>query len=295
MNQPLTVLVVDDEPCAREVIARTVIDRGHRCETASDGAEAVDRLSEHAFDVVISDWCMPAMNGLELCRHVRAHSDPANYTYFLFMTSVSERADRIVGLEAGADDFMSKPADLDELCLRMEAAERIVASQRRLRRDSESSFRLARIDALTGVGNRLRMDEDLAALASLSQRTVKPSALAVCDVDFFKRYNDTHGHLAGDAILRALADTLRHELRAGDGLYRYGGEEFVVTFPGQSVLEAAPALERLRSQVAAQCGITISAGAAELLPGRDVKAWLEAADAALYRAKSRGRDRVELG
>lgn len=289
---PLTVLVVEDDADTREEVGRAVEERGHRWVGATDGVDALRVLKERSFDLVLSDLRMPLMDGLELCRRVRARED-GGYTYFMLMTGLSDREHLLAGLGAGADEYLTKPLDFAEFELRMAAAERVVRSHKKLRRDSEGSFRLARVDALTGVGNRLRMEEDLRALLGEVHRYGKRCALALCDVDHFKRYNDTHGHLAGDDLLRSIAQTIHRMLRAADHLYRYGGEEFVVVFPEQSVAEATAAMERIRAEVAETCGITVSAGVAAPDGATDPKRWIAAADAALYRAKGGGRNRVE--
>lgn len=288
---PLSVLVVEDDEDTRDVITGAVKELGYRACSARDGREALALLETQAFDVVLSDWRMPEIEGTELCQRIREH-DNVEYTYFIMITGLTDRDHLLAGLGAGVDDYLMKPVDFDELALRLVAAERVVRSHKRVRRDSEGSFRLARVDALTGVGNRLRMEEDLKALSSDVVRYAKRGAIALCDVDHFKRYNDRHGHLAGDEILRKVADTIQKELRAGDRVYRYGGEEFVIVFPEQPVTEATAACERVRAAVADRCGITLSAGVADVR-GPDPKTWLAAADEALYRAKNNGRNRVE--
>jgi diguanylate cyclase (GGDEF)-like protein len=285
------VLVVEDDDESRDVIGGAVRDLGYRCTTASDGAEARALLERNTFDVVVSDWRMPGLEGTELCRYIRSH-DTGEYTYFIMVTGLNDRDHLLAGLSAGANDYLVKPLDFDELTLRLHNAEQVIEAQKKLRRDSEGSFRLARVDALTGVGNRLRMEEDLRALASDIARYGKRCALALCDVDHFKAYNDLHGHLAGDELLRAIARTVGQVLRAGDHVYRYGGEEFLIVFPEQSVAEATAASERVRAAVAERCGATVSAGVAAA-SGPDAKTWLAAADEALYRAKESGRNRVE--
>lgn len=289
---PLSVLVVEDDADTRDAIEHAVADRGHQCFSAMDGLDALRVLGDSQVDVVLSDWRMPRLDGLELCRRVRESAE-GDYTYFMLMTGLSDREHLITGLGAGADGYVTKPLDWAEFDARMATAERVVRSQKRLRRDSEGSFRLARIDALTGVGNRLRMEEDVRALLGEVRRYGKRCALALCDIDHFKRYNDTYGHLAGDELLRSVAQTIQAKLRSSDHLYRYGGEEFVITFPEQSVAEGTAAMERIRAAVSEGCGITISAGVAEPENAVEPTEWIASADVALYRAKDGGRNRVE--
>lgn len=305
---PLNVLVVDDEDAARQALETAVRLLGYKCRSARDGLEAWEMHQREHADVILSDWQMPRMDGVELCRRTRVDADEGTYTYFIFMTSFGDKDHFLRGMEAGADDYHTKPVDLDELCARLASAGRVVAVYRKLaeknavlKRDSQLSFRVARIDALTQVSNRLSMDEDLKVLWSRAKRYLHRYSIAICDIDRFKRYNDHFGHLAGDDVLRRVAQTIRAQLREGDGLYRYGGEEFVVLLPEQSLAEAARAMDRVRLAVehlgiatSRDHVVTISFGVAELeLPvDRTPEDWLRRADAALYRAKANGRNRV---
>jgi diguanylate cyclase (GGDEF)-like protein len=262
-------------------------------------------------DVILSDWQMPRMDGLELCRRTRVASDDTTYTYFILLTSFGDKDHFIRGMEAGADDYHTKPVDVDELGARLVSAARVLGVYRRLaeknaslRRDSQASFLAARVDELTGVGNRLSMNEDLRALRSRAKRYGHRYSIAIGDVDRFKSYNDHFGHLAGDEVLRRIAQQIREGLRGGDGLYRYGGEEFVVVLPEQPLAEAERAIDRVRKAVEdlaipshREHGVvTISFGVAQVDPilDRAPEDWLRRADAALYRAKSAGRNRVEV-
>jgi two-component system, cell cycle response regulator len=306
---PLDVVVAEDEQPAREIIVRSVRAAGHLCRAAVDGADALRLLEERRADVVIADWEMPAVSGAELCRRVRDAEDGA-YTYFILMTGHHDRAHLLEGMAAGADDYQKKPIDLDELEARLVSAARVVALHRRLsareddlRRDSSALFAVSRTDALTGVGNRLRMEEELAAALSRAKRYGHRFTLAIVDVDHFKEFNDAFGHLAGDDALKKVATTLRAGLRSTDSVYRYGGEEFVVVLPEQGLSDGFGVVDRMRRALEEQrvrhpgpCRmLTVSAGVAELdlSVDADVGTWLARADAALYLAKSNGRNRVE--
>jgi len=307
--RPLRVLVVDDDRDTREVLEEVIGQLGHRSESVGDGAEAL--AAEHArpADVILSDWSMPEMTGVELCRRVRAR-ESGDYTYFVLMTAFHDRAHLLEGLRAGADDYLTKPIDIDELELRLRSAGRVLAYQRELaesnaalQETSEVAFEAARIDPLTGIGNRLRLAEDLESLRSHAERYGHRFCVALCDVDLFKRFNDTHGHVAGDDVLRRVAATIRGALRQGDSLYRYGGEEFLVILCEQSIAEARNAMDRVRRTVEGAAiphdgsprGIvTISVGLAEIRnAGASSDDWIRPADMALYRAKRSGRNRVE--
>lgn len=302
----LRVLVADDDPLARDELARAVRAAGHDCVVAEDGEQAWRVLSGAGADVVLSDWTLAKLSGIELCQRMRA-LDGHPYTYFVFVTSLHDKRHFLEGMGAGADEYLEKPVDPEELHVRLMSAERVLrkigdldASNRALKRDSERFFSDARIDGLTGIANRRRLDEDLATACARDQRYGQCFSVVMIDVDHFKLHNDRFGHLAGDDVLRAIAEALKGSLRQGDVVYRYGGEEFVVLLPGQALVSASTAAERLRSAVEGLAiptfpdgVITISAGVAESAGGTPTSC-VGNADAALRRAKERGRNRVEV-
>jgi two-component system chemotaxis response regulator CheY len=302
------ILVVDDDDLAREGLCEALARRGHHCRAAADGTEAWELHRAERADVILSDWRMPRLDGVELCKRVRATDAGGAYTYFVLMSAFGDKEHFLRGMAAGADDYLHKPVDLDELEARLASAERVLTlyaclaeKNRTLRKDSQRLFVQARIDALTGVANRLRMTEDLGAIFSRGARYGERYSAALCDIDWFKAYNDAFGHVAGDQVLKRVADAIRVELRRGDSVYRYGGEEFLVVLPEQTSLEAYGAMERVRRHVERIAipttegrFVTISIGIAELLPEDvSVEAWLERTDRALYVAKGMGRNRVE--
>jgi diguanylate cyclase (GGDEF)-like protein len=306
---PLKVLVVEDEPALRQGLARAVRALGHECRTAVDGAEGFAMHQAERADVILSDWKMPNLDGVELCRQTRDADGDSNYTYFILMTALGDREHFLAGMNAGADDYHVKPVDPDELAARLVSAGRVLSLYRRLadtntslRRDSQTSFTLARTDMLTSLSNRRRMEEDLEVVLSSATRYGRKFSLALCDIDWFKAFNDERGHVAGDDVLRKVADAMKRSLRQSDGLYRYGGEEFLVLLPEQSLADAMLAMERLRANVEAldipaatvHGGVvTMSIGVAELASADTTSdGWIKRADAALYRAKTSGRNRV---
>jgi len=306
---PLEVLAVDDDECSRELVAAVSRRLGHRCRTAVDGHDALRLLAQSPADVIVSDWDMPGMNGSELCRRTRSLGDDVPYTYFILMTAFDDRAHLLAGMAAGADDYQRKPLKRDELEARFMSAGRIVELHRRLasrtaklRDDSTRLFQTSRTDALTGAGNRLSLDEEIETLMSRAHRYGRKCSLAICDLDFFKAYNDAFGHVAGDEALRRVAGGMRASLRSADSLFRYGGEEFVALLVEQSQDAAECAMERVRGAVEALVipspatggPLTLSVGIAEIDPRTDRTGddWLRRADEALYAAKSAGRNRV---
>jgi two-component system, cell cycle response regulator len=306
---PLDVLVVDDDEACRELNAAVVERLGHRCRTAVDGNDALAQLVDHPADVIVSDWDMPGMNGAELCQRIRGSGDDAPYTYFIIVTALTDRAHLLGAMEAGADDFQRKPVNLDELEARLFSAGRVVHLHRKLaartaelRGDNARFYLASRTDALTGAGNRLGLDEELAILFARGQRYGHKCSLAIADLDYFKAYNDHFGHVAGDDALRRIAEAMRTTLRAVDRLYRFGGEEFVVLLVEQTLEAAERAMDRTRSAVeslgipspSTGGALTLSVGIAQLDPSLDRTAsdWLRRADEVLYEAKSAGRNRV---
>jgi diguanylate cyclase (GGDEF)-like protein len=288
------VLIADDDPASRLLVSSALERLGHRCTVAEDGADAWERYQQEVPEVVITDWEMPRMNGTALARQIREH-DANTYTYVMVLTGAADEEAARAVMEAGADDLLVKPLELAQLERKLIAAGRVTALHRRLHSD-------ARHDALTGIGNRLRLAEDLETLRGRVERYGHVYCVALFDVDSFKAYNDAEGHPAGDEVLRAVAGVLRDQMRAGDAVYRYGGEEFLVLLPEQSIDSSALGAERLRAAVEALAiphpaggVVTVSAGVAGLDDGeRRPDELLELADQALYRAKQAGRNRVEV-
>lgn len=297
----MQILVADDDRTS-QVLVRASLERlGHDPVLVDDGQAAWSIYQSSGADVLITDRVMPGLDGLELCRRIRA--DPTGgYTYIVLMTGMADRADVLAGMEAGADDYLTKPVDPFDLQAGLVAAQRVTALHRQLERYRLELERLnadladlARRDSLTGLGNRLRLDEDLGQLHWRSARYGWMYSVAVCDIDHFKRHNDEHGHLAGDDVLRQVAAALSAAARRGDGVYRYGGEEFVVVLPAQDLQRAQLAGERLRAVVETATPVTMSVGVAAFQGGvdEDAASVLARADEAMYRAKQGGRNRVE--
>jgi diguanylate cyclase (GGDEF)-like protein len=319
MHRPLEIVLVESDRVSAEHLRSTLEALGHQAEIVEDAAAAWRRVCESTVGLLISDWDMPGMNGLELCRRIRARSD-APYTYIILVTARDRREDRLAGLEAGADDFLIKPLDTGELVARLNIARRILAMQDQLRAHATQLAELhaalahqnalleeqnvllaerAATDGLTGLGSRRRFDEELHAAVSFARRHDQPLSLVLLDVDRFKAYNDAFGHLAGDDVLRTLAALLRSHTRAHDLAARYGGEEFALILPATDAEGARAVAERLRQAIAstpwphrtmtASFGIATTAATA-VAPEPD--GLIAAADRALYEAKARGRDCV---
>ena len=308
----MQLLIAEDDATTRLILQKAVQKLGHDCLVAPDGAAAWQLFQDARVDVVISDWQMPGIDGIELCRRVRA-SASETYPYFILLTALSDKAHLLAGLQAGADDYLTKPLDRDELQVRLLGAARVTSLYRQLaarkgevERLNHQLFEQARRDPLTRLRNRLQLREDLELLQGRVGRYGHRYCVVLCDVDHFKRYNDTYGHPAGDEVLRAVGHTIARRCRSGDTAYRYGGEEFLLLLPEQALDGATIVVERLRQAVEDLAiphrtntppgVVTLSAGVTALLPGehKTANVLLQEADTALYRAKADGRNRVAI-
>ncbi len=305
----MNVVVVDDDHVVRLVLAKAVNSMGHVSMPAESGDAALSLVEHRSVDVVISDWMMPGMTGLELCRLVRAR-DEIEYVYFMLVTALDDSEHALAGIAAGVDDCLVKPVRPFDLRLRLMVAERVTELHRRLaerqrglERSNVDLAASARQDALTGLGNRLKMNEDLEIFRSRRDRYQEPFGVALFDIDHFKSLNDTAGHPAGDGALRQVASVIRRELREADMAYRYGGEELLVVLPA-GVRRVAAAAERIRKAVehaaiphpgrpGPEAVVTASVGVAA--GEGETEAVLQAADVALYQAKSLGRNQMSVG
>jgi two-component system cell cycle response regulator len=303
------ILIAEDDATSRLILEAALAAFGHEVVAATDGEQAWQMFQSEKVEAIISDREMPGLNGVDLCRRIR-ESDGGKYIYFIFLTSVNDKVGAAEGIRAGADDYLMKPLNRHELEARLMVASRITELYRELanqqvelERLNSQLFRQARIDGLTQVGNRLKMREDLNVLVARVAKQGESFCAVMCDVDHFKLYNDEYGHLQGDEVLKKVASTLLQGCRPNDEVYRYGGEEFLLVMPEQSIEAACAAADRHRARIeqlaipnigSPGTIVTISAGVASINPssGPSIKEWLESADGALYRAKQLGRNRV---
>ena len=290
----MRILIVDDDPVTRLTLEGTLSRRGWEVLTATDGEQAFEMLQrEDAPKLAIVDWMMPGMSGPQLCRKLR-ETARGKQTHVVMLTGKRGKEDLLTGLEAGADDYVRKPFDIDELHARLRAAQRLIDLQAQLRSE-------ANLDHLTGVANRHAVLETLGSVLANSAREGTPVSIGLVDVDRFKDVNDSYGHLVGDAALRAVARLLRDHLRPYDLVGRYGGEEFLIVLPKCGLADAFDVAERVRSCVARQSILTsagplsltisvgVASGSGDVV---DVEGMIFAADRALYAAKRSGRNRV---
>lgn len=302
----MQAVIADDDPITTTILARVLKGLDIDVVSVSDGTAAWQRLTATPTpELAIVDWMMPGIDGIELCRRIRQH--PALATmYVLLLTGRDARSDLVAGLDAGADDYMMKPIDTEELRARLQVGIRVATLQRRLAEQvnslSEARDNLARLvntDVLTEVRSRRAWFESGGVEFSRFQRYDRPFAVLLLDLDFFKRVNDTFGHDVGDTVLRRFADLLRVECRHSDIVGRLGGEEFAVLAPETSLEAAQTMAERIREAChrlivrtpAGDVRCSCSIGVTESAPGDDgIERVLQRADAALYQAKSSGRD-----
>ena len=313
-NIPLRILVVDDDPAIRTILRTLLTKAGHQVFEAENGQQGLERAIEANAQLVILDWLMPEMDGLEMTKALR-QTKLGRSIYILVLTSLEDDEDLIKAFEAGIDDFMSKPLRSRVLAARLRAGQRLVRLQQEVERDREEIRRFAAelaltnsrlqeaamTDFLTGFPNRRyameRMEQEWAA----ATRSNRPLSCLVVDLDEFKRVNDAHGHDVGDVVLRQTSAALKRGLRAHDVISRTGGDEFLVICPDTTLTAAIACAERVRKSVASTKVVagnvelrpSISIGVAVREEGMEVAdALIKCADRSLYLAKERGRNRI---
>ncbi len=308
------ILVVDDDMAIRGVVSEVLMDDGHQVETAASAEEALEKFNSDDFGLVMSDIRMSGMNGIQLLEAIKAKEDPAQ---FVIMTSHASIETAIQAIKLGAYDYLVKPFESLELISNtasraleslMLARERdlLVASLTRnnaeLERLNKFFRELAIRDGLTGLYNHRYFHEALSGEVDRARRYERELSVLFIDVDYFKAFNDTHGHQKGDELLKELAELLEARVRETDVVARWGGEEFVIMAPETGASDAAEMAESLRQSVADHPfpdretqpaeRITVSIGVATLLSNGTDKSLVFRADKAVYEAKAKGRNAV---
>ena len=313
-NEPPTILIVDDYPANLRVLLDSLKTSGWKVIVATNGESALRQANFAAPDAILLDVMMPDMDGFDTCRRLKQQANTKNIPD-IFMTALSDIIDKLNGFQAGGVDYITKPFDMYELTARIKAHVELKRTQEQLRqanrelqeanqgllRYQQQLERMARIDPLTELANRRDMLERLEQEQKRSERAASVFAVILCDIDDFKRVNDTYGHDCGDAALIMIAKLLRANIRTHDLAARWGGEEFLLLLPDTDAAQAAALAERIRSAVAAMtfahCGqliaLTMTFGVS-MHRAAGIHACLKEADLALYQGKAQGKNRVVL-
>jgi diguanylate cyclase (GGDEF)-like protein len=299
----MRALVADDDPLQRLFLTRCLSSWGYETLIAEDGDQAwVILQREDAPQLVLLDWMMPGIDGTVLCQYIRGLKDRP-YTYIVLLTARSNQQDLLSGLDAGADDYMTKPVNTPELQARLRSGQRIIDLQNKLSLAYETQKYEATHDSLTAIWNRPAILNLFARECAKAERENSVIGVLIADVDHFKLINDQFGHVCGDIALREIANRMEASLRPYDFLGRYGGEEFLILVPGCDPSTVCEVAERIRQGVGQQpilargnkIAVTLSIGVSTASPPsmgqRDEL--LQQADEALYLAKQKGRNRVE--
>jgi len=300
----MQTLVVEDSAVYRKLIGDHLRSWGFGVTLAECGSEAWRILQQSdSPKLVLLDWVLPDLDGIELCHRIRQAGSTGPYVYVILLTSNDARQNMLDAMQAGADDYLVKPFDEMQLKARLLVGKRILDLQDELVSARESMRHAATHDGLTGLMNRTEIIGTLHRELERSRRERKPLSVILGDIDLFKSVNDTLGHLFGDEALREIGRRLRSQLRVYDGVGRYGGEEFLMVLPNCDLPNAMQRANELREIIAATpvvCSgverpITMSMGVAvsECVGKDELEALLNRADAGLYAAKDGGRDRVE--
>jgi two-component system, cell cycle response regulator len=305
LSRQLSVLVVDDDPDVSSMLEALLTSSGYRVVCARSGFMAKEALAEEAFPIVIIDRGLEDGDGMRLCTEIRQRNEPG-YVYIILLTARDSKEDVVAGLQAGADDYWSKRISEAELIARLNTASRIVRLERSLREALSERTHAQSSDASSAAQSRLQVIKRVGRDLERALQRQRPLSVLMLDIDFFKAVNDRHGHVAGDELLRQLANRVRFALpHDEDWIARIGGEEFVVLLPGTDIKHAMIIAERLRTVVSAtpfhvsgadvDTSVSIGVGSIATLDADEelsAQALIDQADRFVYRSKLAGRNRV---
>lgn len=300
----MKILLADDEPIARTMLEHWLVGWGYEVTLARDGESALQALKDDPeLRLLVVDWVMPKKDGIEVCKAIRSGPQEP-YVYVVLLTAKDDKSDIIAGLDAGADDYLVKPCNPLELKVRLRAGRRVIELQEQLVKARENLRFEAMHDSLTGLLNRGAVLEQLTKEIVRASRRGAPVSVLMADLDHFKAINDTHGHVAGDAVLRETARRFKAGVRAYDSVGRLGGEEFIAVLPECDAKTGLSVAQRLCRSVADSPtvfagkpigqSISIGVAATDQYGAAKAEELVRAADAALYRAKHAGRSRALL-
>jgi two-component system cell cycle response regulator len=293
-----TVMIADDSLLIRAVVQACLEAEGYGVIHAEDGAAALEQCELSPPDVILLDIVMPGMDGYQVLAQLKANPD-LSHIPVVFLTGRTGMADLVAGLQAGAHDYLKKPFEPEELLARVGSALHVKQLQDQLRDRNAALEKVSRTDALTGLYNRRHLDEELTRRHAEARRHQEPMSLLLLDIDHFKRVNDTHGHPAGDTVLREFARRLDDQLRLGDVAGRWGGEEFLIILPHTDKDGGLEFAHRVCTAIAAtpftigsaRIPVTVSGGCYGGL-GESPEQLLQSVDRALYEAKAAGRNQI---
>jgi two-component system cell cycle response regulator len=298
----MKILIAEDDITSRMILTAVISEWGYEPIAVEDGTQALVILqAENPPRLLLLDWEMPGLNGLTLCKQIR-EKESSNPPYIILLTGRSGTDDIVTGLKVGANDYISKPFENAELQARLQVGKRMLDLQSELNHAKEAMAIQANHDVLTGLINRRAIMEAMTREFERSKRSLQPLYLCMCDIDHFKDINDTHGHLAGDTVLKEIAQRFNTSLRPYDLCGRYGGEEFLIIINSKEN-HAHHLFERVRQAIAdtpfiheqTELHVTISCGVTRYFPPTDERnstQLLSDADTALYKAKNTGRNRT---
>jgi two-component system cell cycle response regulator len=300
----MKVLVIEDDPTQCLLLKRQLERAGHLVFAEQDPYATMEVMWREQIQLMITDWEMPGLNGLDLIRQIR-EADLPFYVYIIMITGKHERHDVVKGLDAGADDYLVKPFDLREFLARVAVGERIIRLETRLRQANQEMERLVNIDYLTGLLNRRAIYATAQNELERCRRTNQPVSILFLDLDDFKKINDQYGHLVGDEALKAVAKTLQANVRPYDLCGRWAGDEFILILPGVNAQDAGAIAERIRNCIAQihlpveEEAVPVSASIGVHVVNvvssvGDLTTILSQADQALYRAKDKGGAQIEF-
>lgn len=307
-NGHFPILVAEDDPVARKILEKTLIKEGHEVVSVENGRKAFDLFKQRFFPIILTDWMMPEMDGIELCRAVRNHQ-ASGYVFVIILTSKDSKDDIVTGLNSGADDYVNKPFNPPELKARIKTCMRILGLERSLKEANENIRILSITDPLTKSYNRGYITECLPKEINRAIRYERALSLVLCDIDYFKKVNDTYGHQAGDQVLIEVVRSIKKSIRQDlDWIARYGGEEFLIVLPETGPEGACILAERLRNNINKHkfifqeraihitCSFGISGFDSVTSDGNiSSESLINTADKNLYQCKLEGRNRVKAG